>query len=344
VGRFFIAAAFLIAQPIVAQPLPPLEAPGPTPTRADIAYVPDGSHGHLLDLYMPRGVKTRMPLVIWTGGSAWLKDNGKDKAGWLVPDLNRAGYAVAGVSIRTSSEVTFPGQLYDIKAAIRWLRHNARHYGFDGSRIAIMGDSSGGWATAMAAVTGDVPELEGDLGTTGVSSAVQAAIAFYPPTKFTEMDDWALRPCRISLFCHDSPESPESLLIGCPIQECPHKAALADPARYISTDDPPIMILHGESDPLVPHEQGERLYQALNKDCHDAIFISLPKAGHGPAQRLLNDNIVREDATIRSTAAEGCKVSLPEPYQPSMATIVGFLDAHLKAKTAPPKRQDETRR
>jgi len=104
-----------------------------------------------------------------------MADTGKRGAGALALRLNSAGYAVAGVSIRSSSQVRFPGQLHDIKAAVRWLRTNAARYNFDADQIAIMGDSSGGWTAAMAAVTGDAPEMEGSVGTTGVSSKVQAA-------------------------------------------------------------------------------------------------------------------------------------------------------------------------
>jgi uncharacterized membrane protein len=75
--------------------------------------------------------------------------------------------------------VKFPGQLHDIKAAIRWLRANAGKYNLDGNHIGIVGDSSGGWTSAMAAFTGDAPETEGSVGTVGVSSRVEAAIAFY---------------------------------------------------------------------------------------------------------------------------------------------------------------------
>jgi len=329
--------ALLLAVPPAAADAP---RPAPHPAYANIAYAPAEpveSHGHLLDLYLPSGVKHSVPLVIWTGGSAWLSDNGKNSAGWLVPTLNKAGYAVAGVSIRSSSQVRFPGQLHDIKAAIRFLRANAARYGIDPNRIGIMGDSSGGWTAAMAAVTGDVPDLEGDIGVTGVSSAVQAAIAFYPPTKFLAMDHWALRPCKANAplvagapFCHDGPESPESRLLGCTVSECPSKAERADPAHYVSADDPPMLILHGESDPTVPHEQGEWLYQALNKACRDAVFISLPRGGHGPAMKFLTDKRLTEGATIRWTAAKDCRVSPPELYRPSMATLLVFLDAHLK--------------
>jgi fermentation-respiration switch protein FrsA (DUF1100 family) len=85
------------------------------------------------------------------------------------------------------------------------------------------------------------------------------------------------------------------------------------------------MILHGGSDPLVPHAQGELLYQALNKSCRDAVFISLPRAGHGPAPAFLRDDGVREGATIRSTRSEGCVVRTPELFSPTIDTILEFL-------------------
>jgi acetyl esterase/lipase len=311
----------------------PAPAAAPSPTHADLEYAPadpPGTNGHKLDLYLPAGAGRPAPVVLWTGGSAWMADTGKRTAGTLAARLNPAGYAVAGVSIRSSSQVRFPGQLHDIKAAVRWLRAHAGRYGLDPGKIGIAGDSSGGWTAAMAAVTGDARELEGSVGSAGVSSRVQAAIAFYPPTDFLSMDAWAVRPCQAPR-CHDSEGSPESRLVGCPIQSCPEKAQAADPARHVSAGDPPLLIFHGGSDPLVPHQQGEHLYMALNKACRDAVFVSLPKAGHGPWPAFLTDDAVREAATRRSTTAEGCAVTNPEPYSPSWKTILEFLDQHLKA-------------
>jgi dienelactone hydrolase len=90
------------------------------------------------------------------------------------------------------------------------------------------------------------------------------------------------------------------------------------------------MILHGNSDQLVPHNQGEQLYMALNKACKEAIFISLPKAPHGNWNGFLTDDSLREGATRRSTAATGCAVVNPTPFMPTWQTVVAFLDSHLK--------------
>jgi dipeptidyl aminopeptidase/acylaminoacyl peptidase len=90
------------------------------------------------------------------------------------------------------------------------------------------------------------------------------------------------------------------------------------------------MILPGGSDPLVPPNQGERLYMALNKACRDAIFISLPKAPHGPWGAFLTDDALREGATIRSTSSTGCTVANPSPYTPTWKTVTDFLDKYMK--------------
>lgn len=309
-----------------------LYAQTPAPAFANLDYAlaePASSNGHKLDLYVPAGATRPLPLVIWTAGSAWRRDTGKDRAEIVAAQLNPAGYAVAGVSIRSSAQVKFPGQVHDIKAAIRWLRANAAKYNFDPNHIAIMGDSSGGWTASMAAVTGDALEMEGSVGITGVSSVVQAAVAFYPPTNFLTMDAWALRKCDPA-GCHDGSHSPESDLVGCAIQTCPEKVKAANPMTYISSADRPIVILHGNSDQLVPHNQGEQFYMALNKACQDAIFISLPRAPHGNFNGFLTDDTLREAAIMRSTSAAGCAIVNPTPHKPTWKTVIDFLDRRMK--------------
>jgi hypothetical protein len=82
----------------------------------------------------------------------------------------------------------------------------------------------------------------------------------------------------------------------------------------------------------VPHNQGERLYMALNKACRDAVFVSLPRAPHGNWVGFLTDDGLREAATMRSTTAAGCKVTNPTPYTPTWKTVIDFLDGALKAE------------
>jgi dipeptidyl aminopeptidase/acylaminoacyl peptidase len=154
------------------------------------------------------------------------------------------------------------------------------------------------------------------------------------------MDRWAMRPCDPkagtqgatpgAAFCHDGPDSPESRLVGCPIRACPDKTIKTNPVTYISAADPPIMIIHGMSDVLVPYNQSELFYNALSKACHESVFITMPVAGHGVWYRMLTDPRLAAAATITSTSSNGCTVTTPTPYTPSWATVIEFFDKYLK--------------
>jgi acetyl esterase/lipase len=345
-----LAVAIALAAMVVALSPAAAQAGGKHPPHVitDLAYAPPqpaGSQGHLLDLYLPGGHHGRVPLVIWSHGSGWLAENGREGADTLASILNPKGFAVAGVAIRSSANAQFPGQLFDIKAAIRWLRAHAGRYGLDGNRFAIIGESSGGWTAAMVAVTGGVRSLEGDVGVRGPSSRVQASVPFYPPTDFLQMDRFMLQDCVPfnAIFgltdCHADPRSPESLLLGCPIESCPDRVAQANPVNYVDRHDPPFLILHGQQDLLVPYEQSPLLFSKLARSCVPAALFTLPNAGHGfvgdPAG--LEDPAVTAGATVQATTRH-CRTSRSIPLEPSWDLIAAWLHDALDTAKAPPKR------
>jgi acetyl esterase/lipase len=331
-GKLFApAAAVLIAMSLIQAPS--LAAVPAAAAHRDIAYAPAdpaAGKGHLLDLFLPETRQGPIPVVIFMRGSAWMAENGREGADQVARQLNPLGYAVAGVNIRSSANARFPAQLHDVKAAVRWLRANASAYGLDAQKIAVMGESSGAWAAVMAGVTGDEPGLEGARDITGISSAVSAVVAFYPPTDFLAMDAFALGGCKDGVavtpgaFCHDGADSPESRLIGCPLQTCAQKVETANPIRYISRADPPMLIFHGRKDRLVPFRQGQMLYEALSATCHVAGLIELPEADHGPFTKFLEDGQTRAGATMRTTNS-GCDKSEPTAITPSWEVIARFL-------------------
>ena len=266
----------------------------------DVAYAapsPAGGRGHLLDLHLPPGdppaAGPGRPVLMWSGGSGWMSDDGKASAEPIARYFTARGWAVAGVSVRSSAQAAFPAQVHDVKAAIRWLRANADRHGLDPGRVAIMGDSSGGWLAAMAAVTGAADELEGDVGVTGPSSAVQAAVDLYGPADFLAMDA-QMRPGACERFnaayglrdCHDDPGSPESRLMGFPIRERPDVVERADPATYASPAVPPMLIMHGLDDDLVPEPQSAGLHEALRAAGAPVRYVPVEGAGHSWLQVL----------------------------------------------------------
>jgi acetyl esterase/lipase len=303
----------------------------------DVAYAPPqpaSSQGHLLDLYVPES-DGPLPLIIWTSGSAWMAENGREGAEVVAAKLQPHGFAVAGVAIRSTSTTRFPGQLHDIKAAIRWLRANAARYDLDPDRIGIMGDSSGGWTAAMAGVTGDLPELEGEIGVPGPSgggpsSRVQAAVAFYPPTDFLRMDE-QMPPGATAEFNrfvgttdgHNDTCSPESRLVGGPIQTMVDAVRRANPITYVRPGIPPFLILHGELDRLVPYGQSELLYRAISGRGGDATFVTLPKGEHGGWREFLADPAVRDGASALSS--HNGRSDEPRAMSPTWDTVTDFF-------------------
>jgi acetyl esterase/lipase len=242
-------------------------------TIKDLEYVADGHERQKLDLYLPRDGKN-WPLVVWIHGGAW---RGGNKEGPPALPLLRFGYAVASINYRLSQHATFPAQLEDCKAAIRWLRAHADEYGYNPDRIGVWGASAGGHLVAILGTTSDVKTF--DVGENlDESSSVQAVVDFFGPTDFLRINAQAGAKSRLD---HDAPDSPESRLIGGPVLENPEKVKRANPIAYISADDPPFLIMHGEEDHTVPIGQSELLDAALKKAGVDSKFQRIPNAGHG---------------------------------------------------------------
>lgn len=308
-----------------------LSTPAQAQTLTNIAYAPAdpaGSKGHLLDLYVPDGAGP-WPLVVWSTGSAWTSDDGKSGAAAIAQQLNPRGIAVAGVSVRSSSQAKFPAQVHDVKAAIRFLRADAAQYRLDPNRFASMGDSSGGWVAAMAAVTSN-GELEGTVGRTGVSSAVQVGVDFFGPTDFSRLAEQDPN----GFIDHDSASAPEGQLLGCATPTCPDKVRQANPLAYVDRNDPPMMLLHGLSDNVVPHAQTQIFYDALKAACVDTQFFSVPGAGHSHADVTSSSRFGQQ--TVRTL--EGCRETVTQGTpNPSWDTIAAFLkDAWTAQPTATP--------
>jgi acetyl esterase/lipase len=230
----------------------------------------------VLDIYRPEKQEGALPVVVWMFGGAFRTDNRLALAD-LTTWLTQHGFAVAVISYRLSGEAIFPAQVHDCKAAVRWLRANAAAYNLDAKHIGAWGVSSGGYLATMLGVTDGVKALEGDLGNGEESSCVQAVVDFYGRSDFLKMDEARLPDGQI----HDSADSPESQLIGAPIQQVPERVREANPITYVNESAPPFLILHGTDDLLVPVNQSELLYASLKEAGVDAAFFELVGVGHG---------------------------------------------------------------
>ena len=245
----------------------------------DIPYVPGGHERQKLDLYLPDnppGGGRLLPVIVWVHGGAWL--GGTKSECPALPYVAR-GYAVASVGYRLSQHATFPAQIHDCKAAVRWLRANAEAHGLDPDRFGAWGPSAGGHLVSLLGTGGGVEALEGELGEhRGVSSRVRCVVDWFGPSDLTQMARQAPPTSRID---HDAPDSPEARLIGGPVQRHKDEAAKANPITYITNDDPPFLIFHGTADDIVPLGQSELLVRALRDAGVQVTFVPVEGAGHG---------------------------------------------------------------
>jgi acetyl esterase/lipase len=244
--------------------------------RKDLAYVTHGSPSQTLDLYAPKQA-TGVPLIVWIHGGAFRFGSKEGFPQEPVPlRLLLEGYAVASINYRLSPEAVFPAQLEDCKAAIRSLRAHAEEFGIDPNRIGVWGASAGGHLAAFLGTTGEVRDF--DVGENlGYSSRVQAVCDFYGPTDFLQMDAHRLLDGQI----HDAPDSPESKLVGGPIQDNPEKVRRANPITYVTKGAPPFLIVHGILDRLVPFHQSQLLVAALEAVGAPVHFHPVEGGGHG---------------------------------------------------------------
>jgi acetyl esterase/lipase len=269
---FILLTAVLFPATVLAQTSNP---PGVKVER-NLVFASIGKKHLKLNLYRPDNGSRNVPVVVLIYGGAWMMRNpGMEipRAKWLA----RHGYAAAVIDYRLSSEALFPAQIYDCKAAVRWLRANAAKYRLDAAHIGAWGDSSGGHLACLLGTAGKVPALEGNEGNTNESGQVQAVVDFFGPTDFLQMQAHALPG---SWLNHNSPKAPEALLIGGPVQENREKTERANPIKYVTHDAPPFFIAHGDQDTLVPCNQSELLFDALKKAHDNVTFYKIAGAGH----------------------------------------------------------------
>jgi len=279
----------------------------------DIVYGTGSGRDLMLDILRPDvPLEPARPLVIWVHGGGWREG---DRAATPNPPLVDRGFVTASISYRFSDEAVFPAQVHDVKAAIRFLRANASRWGIDPARIGIWGHSAGGHLAALAATTNSIDTLEGEGGSPDHDSSVQASVPLSPPTDF--LVDWfaesAFPPHEIALEAVDD-------LFGGLDQSTPERIELAraaSPVHHTSGDDPPMLVVHGALDDLVPIEQGRALVLAMQAHGVDSSLLELPHDDHGLISVFGDDDIGPDHLEIH------------DPLTPAMQEIIDFLERTL---------------
>jgi acetyl esterase/lipase len=266
--------SILAATPLIACLLASAAASQEAPIEVaeDLVYETVGDRELRLDLARPAGAEGPVPAIIAIHGGAW---RGGDKADLrnLLAELAGAGYVAISPEYRFCPEHTFPAQVHDVKAAVRWLKRNAEEYGVDPDRIGAVGFSAGGHLALMLGLTGPDDGLEGpgadDDGDDGVDTRVHAVVNFFGPTDLMTDD---LPPISVPL---------RNDFIGGTPEEKPEEARAASPLTHVSAGDPPVLTFQGTADPLIPTAQATALASAMAEAGVPGRVELILGAGHG---------------------------------------------------------------
>jgi acetyl esterase/lipase len=232
----------------------------------DVEYGRGGGLPLYLDIYIPqKPIMKPMPAVVFIHGGGWQSG---DKYPSQVQSIAQRGFFALSINYRLSGVATFPAAVEDCKCAVRWLRANATRYNVDPERIGVWGGSAGGHLALMVACTDETDGLEGNGGWETYSSRVQAVCSYYGPTDLAHMQDGG------------DTTAPARFIGGSPLQK-PEVYKLASPVTHVTPDDPPLLMVHGESDRVVPYTQSVTMQEAYHKLGLKVELVKVLNAGHG---------------------------------------------------------------
>jgi acetyl esterase/lipase len=240
----------------------------------DVQYGTAGDLPLKLDVIRPEKQSDKLrPAIVWIHGGGWQGGNKSSGAGRLRELVASGDYVGFSVGYRLTDVASWPAQIHDCKAAIRWIRASAKTYGVDPQRIGVWGSSAGGHLVSMLGTSGDVKSLDGENGSADASSRVACVVDFCGPSDFIAFGEKSAGMRAAT--------SPVGKLLGGELSEKQDVAKEASPITYVSKDDPPFIIFHGTEDRTVPLDQADRFHAALAKAGVNSTLVHIEGGGHG---------------------------------------------------------------
>lgn len=219
-------------------------------SEQDVVFAHAGGRALRCDIYRPVDSRSPLPAAIMLHGGGWRRGS-RASLRARAEELAQYGFVVVASEYRLTDEARWPAHIHDVKAALRWLRANAGARGVDPVQIALVGFSAGAQLALLAAGTPGVAEFSGAEVAPAADEAVNAVVAFFPPTRFQAGSERS---------GGDAPASPaESLGPDISAEEMRE----ASPLAHLSPRFPPTMLLHGTADEVVPSATSQELFGML---------------------------------------------------------------------------------
>lgn len=228
---------------------------------------PDGQHLQL-NIARPKNATGLMPAVVCIHGGGF-RAGSREGYNKLCLTLAENGFVAATVSYRLAPKYQFPAAVHDTKAAVRWLRMNAKKFSIDPDRIGVTGGSAGGHLAQFLGVTAGLKEFEGDQNA-GASSQVACVVNVYGPSDFTKsygksVDAHLVLP----------------LWLGGDLQTARANHIRSSPLNWVTPAAATTLLIHGTEDKYVAHEQAVWMRDRLVASGVSAELLTLAGAGHG---------------------------------------------------------------
>jgi acetyl esterase/lipase len=234
----------------------------------DRVYVERESGPLKVDLYIPHEVGP-FPAVLVVHGGAWVSGT-KDQLALAARYLADHGYVAAAISYRLAPASTFPAQIYDCQAAVRWLRGHANEFKIDSTRIGGYGYSAGGHLVALLGALDDKQLREPGVPADAPSARLQCVVAGGAPCEFRVLPK---NSDRLAYWLGGTPG------------EKPDAYRDSSPANFVTSDDPPMFFFHGSDDSLVKSISPEWMVSRLKALNIPTEFHMVSGAGHIQAAR-----------------------------------------------------------
>jgi len=223
-----------------------------------------------LDLYVPAG-NGPFPMIIWIHGGGWHGGDKEMSGASLALQFIPHGFALASLDYRYTYDAPFSAQIEDCNAALVWLRLNAKEYHLDPDRVGVVGHSAGAHLAALMATTGDGHQFSKDA----TSVRVQAAVCWAGPFDLDrERGNW---PTNMFAWNPKDPFSSTFFPEGAYDEDFARKSS---PASYIHKGIPPMLIVHGVQDSVVPLGQAAAFASSLKQVGDDVTFRIDPDHGY----------------------------------------------------------------
>lgn len=244
------------------------------PTQKNVAY-DDGNPAQKLDFYQAESGEPT-PVVIFIHGGGWRAGSKSNVPGYLQNAVQDGLFSVVSVEYRFTDVATHPAQTDDCLRAVQFVRSKAKEWNIDPNKVGVTGGSAGGHLTLWVALHDDIADPKSDDSVERESSRATCAIGFAGPT------DWSLlgeiehgHPAYRQLVGHEPGTDFEEMDAA--------KMKSVSPITYASKDDPPVLIIHGDADQIVPVEHATRLQENLEKVDDDSELYIVEGGKHNVA-------------------------------------------------------------